>query len=136
MVWLKMEEKNPVPDGVLNEIIMYGGGRMVEVLVDLLNIVLRSECCLEDEVRSWWFHSIKMVIGHYRGISLGYGVAKVFTRLLAWRWGIFARRKFPRVQVVSGVRRGIVCLEGLCDILKRERRYFYLDFLDISKVNV
>ena len=34
--------KAPGPDGVLNEVMTYGSGRMVEVLVDLLNIVLRS----------------------------------------------------------------------------------------------
>ena len=30
---------------------MYGGERMVEVMVDLLNTVLRSECCPEDWTR-------------------------------------------------------------------------------------
>ena len=54
-------EKAPGPDGLLNEM-MCGGGRIVEVLVDLLNTVLRSESCMKDWMRSWWYHSIWTVM--------------------------------------------------------------------------
>ena len=89
--------KAPGPDGVLNEIMMFGGERIIEVFVDLLNIVLKSECCPEDWMRSLviplYKDSNTEVIGNYQGISLGCFVATGFTRLLAWRLGKFLRSK-------------------------------------------
>ena len=62
---------------------MYGGERVVEVLVDLLYIVLRSECCPEDWMRSLVVPLYKdgdvEVTGNYRGMLLGCCVVKVFT---------------------------------------------------------
>ena len=43
--------KAPGPDG-LNEMVMYGGRRLVEVMLHVLNLVLRSESCPEDWKRS------------------------------------------------------------------------------------
>ena len=54
--------KAPGPGGVLNQMMIYGGGRLVEVLVDLLKIVLRNDCCLEDWMRSLVVPLYKMVM--------------------------------------------------------------------------
>ena len=63
---------------------------MVEILVDLLNIVLRSECCLEDWMKSLVVPLYKdgdaEVISNYKGISLGGYVAKIFL-LGCWHGG-------------------------------------------------
>ena len=42
----------PGPDGILNEIVMYGGGRLVEFMLQVMDLVLRSESCLADWQRS------------------------------------------------------------------------------------
>ena len=64
-------EKAQGPDGLLNEM-MFGDRRMVKALVDFLNLMLWSECCLED-----WMQSLVVplykdgdveVIGNYRGM--------------------------------------------------------------------
>ena len=46
--------KAPGPDGILNEIMMYGGGRLVEMIQQVKNLVLRSESCPADWKRSLW----------------------------------------------------------------------------------
>ena len=66
-------EKAPGPDGILNEMVMYGGGRLVKVMQQLMNMVLRSESCLAD-----WKGSLLVPlqdcddeeVGNYRGIAL------------------------------------------------------------------
>ena len=62
---------------------MYGGGRIVEVLVDFLNI--RVEDWIRGLVVPLYMDGDVELIGNYRGISLGCCVAKVFTRLLEVR---------------------------------------------------
>ena len=34
--------KAPGPDGILNVMVMYGGGRLVDVMLQVINLVLRS----------------------------------------------------------------------------------------------
>ena len=40
-----VEREAPGPDGILDELVMYGGGRLVEVM---LNLVMMSESCLAE----------------------------------------------------------------------------------------
>ncbi len=42
--------KAPDPEGILNKMVMYGGGTFVKVL-QVMNLVLRSESCSAD--RKW-----------------------------------------------------------------------------------
>ena len=44
--------KAPSPDGILNVMVMYGDGRLVEVMLQAMNLVLRSESCPTDWKRS------------------------------------------------------------------------------------
>ena len=131
--------KAPGPDRILNEVIMYVSGRMVEVLVDMLNLVLRSECCLEDRIRSLVVPLYKdgdaEVIGNYRGVSLDCCVAKVSTRLLIWRLGKFCKEKvFKEAHGSFRSKRRctdqLFILTGLCEcaIWKREGRCCYILF--------
>ena len=48
--------KAPGPDGILNEM-MYGGGRLVEVMLQMMNLVLRNESCTAD-----WKNSLLMLL--------------------------------------------------------------------------
>ena len=72
------------------------------------------------------------MIGNYRGTSLG---CRFFFRLLARRLGKFceenifteAQRDFRRKRKCADL-----VLRRLCKIRKRERRCYYLAFLDIS----
>ena len=40
--------KPPGPDGILNEKVTYGGGRLVAVMLQVMNLVMSSESCLAD----------------------------------------------------------------------------------------
>ena len=51
----------PGPDGILYEMVMYGGGRLVEEMLQLMNLVLRSEFPPADWKRSLLMLSIGMV---------------------------------------------------------------------------
>ena len=68
------------PDGILNEMVMYGGGRLGEVM-----LLLRRESCLADWKRSLLVplhkDSDNEEVGNFKGIALGYSMAKVFMRV-------------------------------------------------------
>ena len=36
------------PDGSMHEMLMYGDGRLVEVILVMMNVVMKSECCPLD----------------------------------------------------------------------------------------
>ena len=42
MVEVLRRGKTSDPDGILNEMVMYGVGRLVEVMLQVMNLVLRS----------------------------------------------------------------------------------------------
>ena len=44
--------KAPDSDGILNEKVMYGGGRLVAVMLQVMNLVMSSGSCLADWKRS------------------------------------------------------------------------------------
>ena len=53
--------KAPGPDGILNEMVMYGGGRLVEVmLLQVMNLVMRSESLPAD-----WKRSVLVPLHHH-----------------------------------------------------------------------
>ena len=73
--------KAPGPDSIINEMLKYGGNRMVEVLCSLVNLVMESRYWLDD----WWRSYIhtplfkagdEEVAGNYKGIALGSCVPK------------------------------------------------------------
>ena len=77
----------PDPDGILNEMVMYGGGMFVEVS-QVMNLVLRRESCSAD-----WKWSLLVPL-HKDGDNEEVGitgdclsVARVFMRVMAWRLG-------------------------------------------------
>ena len=86
--------KAPGPDGILNVLVVYGGIRLVEMMLQVMNLVLRSESCLADWKRSLLVASPKNSdneeVRNYRRIALGCSVAKVFMRVMARRLGRFA----------------------------------------------
>ena len=46
------EREGSLPDGILNEMVMYGDGRLVEMMQQVMNLVLRSESCPADWKKS------------------------------------------------------------------------------------
>ena len=44
------------PDGIMNEMLMYGGGRFAEVMLLMVNAVMKSECCIRLEDKSTGNH--------------------------------------------------------------------------------
>ena len=71
--------KDPGPDGILNEMMIYGGTRLVESLVSVLNAVREVKVCPKDW-RSFVVPLFKdgdpEMVGNYRGIALGSCMAK------------------------------------------------------------
>ena len=66
------EREGSWPYGILNEMVMYGSGRLVEVMLQVMNLVLRSEPCPAD-----WKRSLQVPlhkdgdneeVGNYRGL--------------------------------------------------------------------
>ena len=134
--------KAPGPDGILNEMIVYGGFRLIESLTQLLNIALDEECVPSDWRKSYVVPLFKSgdteVASNYRGIALGSCVAKVFTRCLTRRLGEFAEERI--LTEAQGGFRGkrscadqILVLRGVCELRRRRRKGTYLAFLDVSK---
>ena len=68
---------------------MYGGGRLVEVMLQVMNLVLRSESCPADWKRSLLvpLHTDgdNEEVGNYREVALGCSVAMVFMTVIARR---------------------------------------------------
>ena len=98
--------KAPGPDGILNEMIVYGGFRLIESLTQLLNIAIDEECVPSDWRKSYVVPLFKSgdteVASNYRGITLGSCVAKVFTRCLTRRLGEFAGEFLQRARGFRG----------------------------------
>ena len=122
------------PDGILNEMLMYGGGRMVESLISLFNVVIQEECCPEDWLRYFVVPLFKdgdpdQVTTNYRGIALGSCVAKVFTRILSRRLGEFAE-EYILTEAQGEFRSRRMCsdqifiLRGACK-LRRKKVYSF-----------
>ena len=55
-----MKGMDPGPDGIINEMLMYGGNRMVEVLHSLVNLVMESRIGQMIEGRVMLCHSLKL----------------------------------------------------------------------------
>ena len=95
------------PDGIMNEMLMYGGGQLVEVMLLMMNVVINSECYPLDWKRSLLVSLHKdgdvEQVGNYRGIALGYSVVKVYVRVLVWRLGRFAEDRIL-IEVQGGSR--------------------------------
>ena len=95
---------------------MYGGGWLVEVMLLMMNMVMKSECCPLD-----WKTSLLVPlhkdgdveqVDNYRVIALGCSVGKVFVRVLVWRLGRFAEDRIL-TEVQGGFRSGRRCSD-LC----------------------
>ena len=82
------------PDGIMNKMLMYGGGWLVVVMLLMMNVVMKSECSPLDWKRSLLvpLHKDSGVkqVGNYRRIALGCSVVKVFMRVLARKLERFA----------------------------------------------
>ena len=81
------------PVSIINEMLKYGGYRMVEVLCSV-NLVMESRYWPDDWRWSYIVPFFKAgdeeVTGNYRGIALGSCVAKVMTWVLAGRFSKFS----------------------------------------------
>ena len=73
--------KTPSPDGIIDDMVMYGSGRLVEVMLLVMNLVLRSESYQADWKRSLLVPLHKdgdnEEVGNYRGVALDCSMAKV-----------------------------------------------------------
>ena len=132
--------KAPGPDSILNE--MYGGGRLVKVMLQVTTLVLRSESCPAVWKRSLLVPLHKdgdnEEVGNYSGIALGCNIVKVFLRMVAWRLGRFAEDKIL-MEAQGGFSSHRRCsdqwlvLRGVCELRKREKKTSYWALLDASK---
>ena len=89
---------------------MYRNGRLVEVMLLIMNVVMKSECCQLDRKRSLLvtLHKDDDVERNYRGIALGCSVVKVFVTVLAERLGRFAEDR-----IFQKCREGLVVVKDI-----------------------
>ena len=130
------------PDGIPNEMMMYGGTRMVVTMVQLFNLVVQQACCPKDWRRSYIVPLYKdgdpETASNYRGIALGSCVAKVLAKLLSRRLGIFAEEEIL-TEAQGGFRSErrcadqILILRGVCELRRKEKKGTYMAFLDVSE---
>ena len=50
------------PDGIMNEMLIYRGGRLVEVKLLMVNVLMKGECCPLDWKEVYWYPSTKMMM--------------------------------------------------------------------------
>ena len=130
------------PDDVSNEMLKFGGGRVVQTLCDVL-----GEVVSKGSVPDVWMRSFIVPIfkggeqelpGNYRGIALGSCVAKVMARVICEQLGEFAEDMIL-TEEQGGFRenRGcsdqILALRSICEVRKEQKKSTYLAFLDVSK---
>ena len=140
---LKFLRRGEAPglDGILNEMLMYGGGTLVEVMLQVMNLLLRSEFSPEAWKRGLLVPLHKNgdneEVGNYSGIALVCSMAKVFMRVMARRLGRFAEDRILKKQReglgVIGVVQSVVGVEVCVSYGKGRGRHHYLAFLDVSK---
>ena len=119
--------KAPGPDGILNEMIVYGGFRVMETLAQLMNLAIT-----EEYAPSEWRYVMPLyksgdpeVACNYRGIALGSCVAKVFTRVLTRRLGEYAEERILTeaqggFQAKRSCSDQILTLRGICELRRRK----------------
>ena len=87
--------KTPGPDGILNEMLIYGGSRMVESMRCMFNVMRRTKYTHRTGRVVLSYRCLRMVIdpesaSNYRGIALGSCVANVWAMILIVRLGEYA----------------------------------------------
>ena len=107
--------KSPGSDGVLPEVIVYGGRCLRAFLLILFNIIWASEM-----IPQVWKDAIITILfkkgnrsecGNYRGISLLSVVGKIFADIILQRLQLLAEFIYPQSQ--SGYRAGRGTIDGI-----------------------
>ena len=74
-------------DGILNEMVMFSGGRLEEVMLQEMNLVMRSPADWKKILLVPLHKNDDNVeVKNYREIALSCSVAMVFIRVLVRRW--------------------------------------------------
>ena len=133
--------KSPGSDGVLPEVIVYGGRCLRAFLLILFNIIWASEM-----IPQVWKDAIITILfkkgdrsecGNYRGISLLSVVGKIFADIILQRLQLLAEFIYPQSQ--SGYRAGrgtidgIFTLRQLMEKTREQRNNMYIVFVDFVK---
>ena len=127
---------------ILNEMLIYGGSRMVESMRCMLNVMRRSQVCPQDWKSSFVIPLFKdgdpESASNYRGIALGSCVAKVWAKILTVRLGEYAEENIL-TDAQGGFRAKrrcadqIMILRGAFELRKRKKKSTWLGFMDVSK---
>ena len=133
--------KSPGPDGVLPEVLIYGGGRLKAFLFSILTLFWNSEVIPSDmtdpNITKLFKKGDKSQCGNYRGISLLSVVGKVLADIFLQRLKRIAERQYPQSQ--SGYREGRSTIDGiftlrqLMEKAREQRRNMYIAFVDFTK---
>ena len=95
--------KAPGPDRILNEMLIYGGSRMVESMRCMFNVMRRSQVYPQDWKSSFVIPLFKdgdpESASNYRGIALGSCVAKVWVKILTVWLGEYAEENILAVRL-------------------------------------
>ena len=131
--------KAPGPDRILNEMLIYGGSRMVESLRYMFNVM---RVYPQDWKCSFVITLFKdgdpESASNYRGIALGSCVAKVWARILTVRLGEYAEENIlTDAQGEFTAKRRcadqFMILKGVCELRKRKKKSIWLGYMVVSK---
>jgi len=128
-------------DGIVNEIIKYGGDKMNVIIWKLCNTIFDKEVVPKDWQRGIIFPIFKDGDRrrplNYRGITLLSAVSKVYTSILNDRLANWCEKKKIIIEEQGGFRKGRGCIDQifvLTGILrKRHNQQTYCCFVDLTK---
>jgi hypothetical protein len=124
-------------DGVIPEILKYGGDNMVEAVYELCRLVWEREKLPQDWMKALIFPVAKKGskdhMGNYRGISLLSVVGKVFgtvlnARVIGWAEGVLVDEQFG-FRPSRGCRDPLFVLREI--VMNRGRKSVFAAYMDI-----
>lgn len=133
--------KSPGPDGILPEILVYGGLTLKRFLVTLFTIFWATEQLPTDLVNPnitiLFKKGNRSICGNYRGISLLSTVGKVIADIILQRLKSVIETVYPESQhgyrLGRGTIDGIFAVRQLMEKSREQHRHLYIAFIDFTK---
>ena len=134
-------KKSPGPDGIIPEVLLYGGQTLKSFLLTMFNLFWSSESIPADLVDAiiciLFKKGDRSQCDNYRGISLLSVVGKVFCDILLQRLQRIAELVYPESQ--SGYREGRSTIDGIFTLrqimekCREQRQNLHIVFIDFTK---
>lgn len=133
--------KSPGPDGILPEIIVFGGQTLRNYLLEIFNNFWASECIpaelINPNISILFKKGDRSECGNYRGISLLSTVGKVIADIVLQRIQNLLPNVYPESQYGyrsgRGTIDGIFTIRQLMEKSREQQCHLYIAFIDFTK---